>query len=172
MLLDDFKRIRLFVFDVDGVMTDVSIIVIEDGNHLRRMNIKDGYALQLAARQGYGLLVMSGSDTPAVISRMNKLGITDVRTRVTDKLSLLREFMAQRGFKNDEVLYMGDDLPDLDVVKFVGLGCCPADAVPEIKEAAKYISPFKGGELCVRDVIEKVLKQNGHWYHLTDISSR
>jgi 3-deoxy-D-manno-octulosonate 8-phosphate phosphatase (KDO 8-P phosphatase) len=128
--------------------------------------------LQLAVKQGYGMLVVSGSDTPSVVSRMNKLGISDVSIRVTDKLALVSGYMSNHGYKPEEVLYMGDDLPDLEVMKFVGLSCCPADAVPEIRQAAKYISPFDGGEACVRDVIEKVLKQNGHWYHLPDVSSR
>ncbi|RYY23866.1 MAG: 3-deoxy-D-manno-octulosonate 8-phosphate phosphatase [Chitinophagaceae bacterium] len=172
MLLDQFKNVRLFVFDVDGVLTDGTIVVMDDGNHLRRMNVKDGYALQLAVKQGYDVMVISGSDAPSVVGRMKKLGIPDVHIKVLDKLGCLQSYLANKDYGAAEVLYMGDDLPDLEVMQFAGLSCCPSDAVPEIKQTARYISPFEGGEGCVRDVIEKVLKQNRHWYHLAEIASR
>ena len=172
MLLDQFKTVRLFVFDVDGVLTDGTILVMDDGNHLRRMNVKDGYALQLAVKQGYDVMVISGSDAPSIVGRMKKLGIPDVHIKVTDKLGCLKAYLAQKEYGPAEVLYMGDDMPDLEVMQFSALGCCPSDAVAEVKQAARYISPFKGGEGCVRDVIEKVLKQNRHWYHLSDVASR
>ncbi len=172
MLLDQFKTVRLFVFDMDGVLTDGTILVMEDGNHLRRMNVKDGYALQLAVKQGYDVMVISGSDAPSVVGRMKKLGIADVHIKVLDKLGHLKSYLEQKDYTAAEVLYMGDDLPDLEVMQFAGLSCCPADAVPEVKAVANYISPFKGGDACVRDVIEKVLKQNRHWYHLQDVASR
>lgn len=171
-LLDLFKHIRLFVFDVDGVLTDGSILIIETGNFIRRMSVKDGYALQLAVKKGYDIMVISGSDAEAVVVRMNKLGITNVNMKVTDKLDCLRNYMNQKKYDASQVLFMGDDIPDIAAMEFAGLACCPADAAPEVKEISKYISPAKGGENCVRDVIEKVLKLNHHWQHVEDVASR
>jgi 3-deoxy-D-manno-octulosonate 8-phosphate phosphatase (KDO 8-P phosphatase) len=172
LLLDVFKPIRLFVFDVDGVLTDGSILVIDGGNYIRRMSVKDGYALQLAKKKGYDLMVISGSDAPAVEERMQKLGISNVHMKVTDKRSCLDEYVASKGYERSHVLFMGDDMPDIEAMGAAGLSCCPADAVAEVKAVALYISPFKGGETCARDVIEKVLKLNGHWQHIEDVASR
>ena len=172
LLLDLFKPIRLFVFDVDGVLTDGTILITGDGNYIRKMNVKDGYALQLAKKKGYAIMIISGSDAPAVQERMKKLGITDVHMKVTDKLHYLEEYMNTNKYERSQVLFMGDDMPDLEAMAYAGLACCPADAVPEAKAAATYISPYKGGETCVRDVIEKVLKLNNHWQHIEDVASR
>lgn len=171
-LLDLFKPVKLFVFDVDGVLTDGSILIVESGNYPRKMSVKDGYALQLAVKKGYDIMVISGSDAEAVVTRMHKLGIQNVRMKTYNKLASLQEYVASKGYKIEEVLYMGDDIPDAEVMQYVGVPCCPADAVAEIKAVSKYISPFKGGETCVRDVIEKVLKLNRHWQHIEDVASR
>jgi 3-deoxy-D-manno-octulosonate 8-phosphate phosphatase (KDO 8-P phosphatase) len=171
-LLDLFKPIRLFVFDVDGVLTDGSVLIVETGNFIRRMSVKDGYAMQLAIKKGYDIMVISGSDAEAVVVRMNKLGIQNVHMKVTNKVGLLRDYVALKNYEVSEVLFMGDDMPDVEALQYAGLACCPADAVPEVKEVARYISPFRGGDACVRDVIEKVLKLNGHWQHVEDIASR
>lgn len=171
-ILPLFKSITVFVFDIDGVLTDGNIFVFENGEQVRRMNIKDGYALQLAVRKGYKVLAISGADSPAAKLRLNKLGIMDVYTKVEKKKDRLGEYLEQHQLKWEEVLFMGDDLPDYDAMKQVGLSCAPADGAPEIKHIAKYISPFKGGEGCVRDVIEKVLKLNGHWQTDTSIASK
>ncbi len=164
-ILQRFQPIKLIAMDVDGVLTDGSLILNDAGlNETRTMNIKDGYALQLAVKKGYQVIIISGaSDTGAVENRMKKLGISDVNMGVKDKAFLLNQKIEKLGFDKDQVLFIGDDIPDYKVMKVVGLPCCPADAVSEIKEISLYISPVAGGKGCVRDIIEKVLKLNNHW---------
>ena len=171
-ILELFKKITTFIFDVDGVLTDGTVLVMEDGLQARRMNIKDGFALQMAEKNGYRVLVISGGNSPQVAERLNKLGISNVHMSVLDKKGFVFDYMSSNKLKAEEVLYMGDDLPDLPVMSVVGLPCCPADAVNEVKEAAQYISPINGGCACVRDVIEKVLKLNDHWNYRVDVTSR
>ncbi|MFT3980528.1 MAG: HAD-IIIA family hydrolase [Ferruginibacter sp.] len=171
-ILAAFRPIRLFALDVDGVLTDGSLLVFNDGQMVRRMNIKDGYALQLAIKKGYHLLVISGGTSEAVKLRLEKLGVTNVEMGVTDKVTVLERYMQEHGLSKAEVLYMGDDMPDRKVMRMAGVACCPADAVAEIRDIAGYISPLKGGEGCVRDVIEKVLKLHGQWNEDEGIASR
>lgn len=170
-VLPVFKKITTFVLDVDGVLTDSSILILNDGQLARRMNIKDGYALQLAIKKGYKILVISGGTSEAVKTRLQKLGIEDVYLNVSAKKEILLKYVSDNGLQWEEILYMGDDIPDLGVMKLAGLACCPADAVAEIKEIAHYVSPVIGGEGCVRDVIEKVLKLNNHWHHDDETTS-
>ena len=165
------KNIKLFVFDVDGVLTDGSLILLNNGEMARQMNIKDGYALQLALKHGYDILIISGGNSGAVKIRLQKLGIQHIFLGVVDKKNLLLNFVAEHHFKKEEILYMGDDVPDLLPMKEAGVACAPADAVAEIKSIAHYISPAFGGKGCVRDVIEKVLKLNGHWNEPNTLSS-
>jgi 3-deoxy-D-manno-octulosonate 8-phosphate phosphatase (KDO 8-P phosphatase) len=167
-----FKNITAFIFDADGVLTDGSLLLLENGLQARRMNIKDGFALQLAVKKGYRILVISGSDSAQVTHRLVKLGITDVHMSVLDKKNFIDSYIKKNKLKKEEVLYMGDDLPDLPAMPSVGLPACPADAAAEIKEVAKYISPINGGCGCVRDVIEKVLKLNDHWQYHPEVPSR
>ena len=167
-----FKNITTFIFDVDGVLTDGTVLVLENGLQARRMSIKDGYALQLAIKKGYRILVISGAASSPVIDRLNKLGITDVHMGVTNKQKFVKIFIANHNLTTAQVLFMGDDMPDLPAMSVVGLPVCPADAVTEIKEVSKYISPLNGGHGCVRDVIEQVLKSRGNWEHTEDIASR
>lgn len=162
-VLELLKNITTFVFDVDGVLTDGSLLVLPNGVMARRMNIKDGYALQLAVKKGYQVVIISGGNSPEVMDRLNKLGVTHVFMKVVNKLSVLENFMLQYRILPDNILFMGDDIPDLEVLKHAGVAACPADAVNEVKEIAQYISPIKGGEGCARDVIEKVMKIRGHW---------
>ena len=162
-LLAAFKPIKLFVLDVDGVLTDGNLLILNDGQMARRMNIKDGYALQLAVKMGYRILVISGGESEAVKNRLVKLGITEVFMNALNKSNILVEYVNRHQLQWAEVLYMGDDIPDLHAMKLAGLACCPSDSVPEIKVISQYISSLKGGEGCVRDVIEKVLKLNDHW---------
>jgi len=169
---DLFKRITTFIFDIDGVLTDGSVLVLENGLQARRMSIKDGFALQLAVKSGYRVMVVSGSSPSTVIDRLNKLGISEVHMSVLNKKSFVGSYMQKNGLKKEEVLYMGDDMPDLPVMSTVGLSACPADATTEILQAAKYISPINGGYGCVRDVIEKVLRANDHWRYREDVASR
>jgi 3-deoxy-D-manno-octulosonate 8-phosphate phosphatase (KDO 8-P phosphatase) len=171
-LLGQFKHISTFVFDLDGILTDGSIYVFNDGEQVRRMNIKDGYALQLAIKKGYRVVVISGADSQAVSSRLHKLGVTDVFMKVENKKRKLQEYVNKHNLQWESLLFMGDDIPDLEAMGMVGLSCAPADAAAEIKLIAKYISPYKGGKACVRDVIEKVLKLNDHWELDTSIASR
>lgn len=171
-LLERFKRIRTFVFDVDGVLTDGSLLIPDDGQMIRRMNIKDGYALQLAFKQGYRLAVISGGKSEAVRERLNRLGMKDVFLNVHDKKEKLLSYAAEYGLPLEELLFMGDDIPDYTVMKIAGLACAPADAAAEIKQVAHYISSLPGGAGCVRDVIEKVLKLNSNWPLDTEVMSK
>ncbi len=171
-ILEKFKSIRTFVFDVDGVMTDGSVQVFDTGEQLRTMNTKDGYCLQLAIKKGYRIVVISGGLSEGVRLRLQKLGIQDVFLKVENKLEKLLEYTREHGLEEKDMLYMGDDIPDYQVMKQVGLACAPADAAPEIRHIATYISSFAGGHGCVRDVVEKVLKLNGHWELDTSLASR
>ena len=171
-LLDQFKKIKTFVFDIDGVLTDGTVIVLSGDQQLRRMNIKDGFALQMAVIKGYRVFIISGGNSEAVKERLAKLGVTDVYMSVHDKKSFLQKMLTDIKQDWQDVLYMGDDLPDLELMQVAGISACPADAVAEIRETAKYISPLAGGAGCARDVIEKVLRQNDHWHFTTTVASR
>jgi len=162
-ILSRFKLIKTFVFDMDGVLTDGSILVDSNNNWLRRMNIRDGYALQLASKEGFGIIIISGSDSPPVLERLNRLGITDVFMKVKNKGAFLKDIAKERKLNLNEILFMGDDIPDYACLQLAGIGACPVDAASEIKEIASYISPYEGGKGCVRDVIEKVMKLNQKW---------
>ncbi len=148
---------------MDGVLTDGNVLVDSNDNWLRQMNIRDGYALQLAANSGFEVMVISGSSSSFVHDRLNKLGIKDVYMNVKNKEDFLKNIAAERRISLTELLYMGDDIPDYFCMKIAGVAACPADAAFEIKEIASYISPYAGGHGCVRDVIEKVLKLNHKW---------
>ena len=162
-VLAKFAPIKLFVFDVDGVLTDGKLILLENGEMARSMNVKDGYAMQLALKQGYEILIISGGTSEAVKTRLVKLGIKNIALGIKDKRQILINFLLENDFLENQTLYMGDDMPDVAPMKVVGLACAPADAVKEVLEISTYISPKIGGSGCVRDVIEKVLKLNGHW---------
>ena len=171
-VLELFKKITTFVFDVDGVLTDSTILLLENGLQARRMHIKDGLALQMAKKNGFRVVVISGANSKPVIERLNKLGIAEVYMAVEDKKVFLGNYIKTHGLVWEELLFMGDDLPDLMTMKEVGVSACPADAVTEVKEMASYISPLNGGTGCVRDVIEKVLKVQGKWIFDTSVTSR
>lgn len=162
-ILKGFKSISCFVFDMDGVLTDGSILVLPDGVMARKMNIKDGFALQLAVKKGYHVLVISGGNSPEVQERLNKLGVLHVFMKVTDKEAVLNQWLSENQVSKSEVLYMGDDVPDLKVMRLAGIQTCPSDAAIDIKNSVDYISTFKGGEGCARDVIEKVMKLRSDW---------
>jgi 3-deoxy-D-manno-octulosonate 8-phosphate phosphatase (KDO 8-P phosphatase) len=167
-----FKPITTFIFDIDGVLTDGTVLVLENGLQARRMSIRDGFALQLAVKCGYRVIIVSGSSPSPVVDRLNKLGITEVHLPVLDKKIFIRTYIERNNLKKEQVLFMGDDLPDLPAMSVVGLSACPADAAPEIKETVEYISPLNGGAGCVRDVIEKVLKGNDQWKFHPEVASR
>lgn len=167
-----FKPIKAFALDMDGVLTDGSLLVLPGGEWIRRMNIKDGYALQLAVKKGYHVFMISGSASAPVAERMARLGIKEVHQGVHNKKEKLQQLMMQYSLQAGEILYMGDDIPDYEVMQIAGLPACPADATTEIKQISKYISPVKGGKGCVRDVLEKVMKLNNHWEIDTAVASQ
>ncbi|HRH58939.1 MAG TPA: 3-deoxy-D-manno-octulosonate 8-phosphate phosphatase [Chitinophagaceae bacterium] len=171
-ILELFKPITTFVFDVDGVLTDGTLLVMPGALMARRMNIKDGYALQLAVKRGYHILIISGGNSPEVKERLYNLGVNNVHMRAENKKVLLEKFMKENNIISSQVLFMGDDIPDYEAMQLAALPCCPSDAAIEIKQLSKYISHLKGGEGCVRDVIEKVLKLNDNWNIDTAVASR
>lgn len=159
------SKIKCFIFDVDGVLTNGKVILQSDGEQQRIMNIKDGYALQLAAKSGYKIIVISGGTSESVRLRFKGLGIHDVYLGASDKLDVYEEVKITYNLNEEEIAYMGDDIPDYPVMKLMGLPCCPADAAPEIINICKYVSPIKGGEGCGRDIIEKVMKAQDKWFN-------
>ncbi len=171
-LLESFKPITTLIFDIDGVLTDGSILVFENGEQVRQMSIRDGYALQLAVKKKYNLVVISGANGVGAAIRLQKLGVTNVLLNVTDKVMVLEDFLQKNQLSWAETLYMGDDIPDYLPMKKAGMPCAPADAAPEILQIARYISPLGGGKGCVRDVIEKLLRLHGNWELESNIPSR
>lgn len=162
-ILSRFKGIHTFIFDVDGVLTNGDLLITEKGELLRKMSIRDGYALRLAVEEGYRVFILTGGKSEGVIDRLRALGIRDIVYGTQNKLRAYEEFLDAYALEEEGILYMGDDMPDFEVMRRVGLPACPKDAVPEIIEISHYISPLRGGEGCARDVIEKVLKLNGVW---------
>ena len=171
-VLAEFKKITTFIFDVDGVFTDSTVLLLADGLQARRMSVKDGIALQMAIGNGFRVIAISESVSAPVIERLRKLGIEDVHMSVLDKKKFVEDHRVKNNLQWEEILYMADDLPDLALMKMAGLPCCPADAVPEILELSKYISPVNGGFGCVRDVIEKVLRVQDKWIFHDDVVSK
>jgi len=155
--------ITTFIFDVDGVLTNGDIIVTTEGEQYRTMNTKDGYAITTALKQGYKICIISGGSNEGVRNRLEKLGVKDVFLGTHEKVSFLKDNMATNKLNTNELIYIGDDLPDYQVMQLVALPCCPQDAVPEIKAISKYISHKNGGRGVVRDVIEQVMKVQGKW---------
>ena len=157
--------VRAFVFDFDGVMTDGSVWVYADRETVRCGNIKDGFAVQYAVKKGYVVAVISGATSASIDNRMQMLGVTQCYTGCGDKIKTYDEFLRINNLRDDEVLCMGDDLPDFPILRRAGVSTCPADAAVEIKGMVDYISPLDGGHGCVRDVIEQVLRLRGDWFH-------
>lgn len=157
------NRISTFIFDVDGVLTNGTIQVAEDGTLLRTMNIKDGYAIQTAIDKGYKVAIISGGTSEGVRKRLNNLGVENVYLGVKDKSKVLKEIANKYKISFTEILYMGDDIPDVEPMLQVALACCPQDAVAEVKAIARYISHKGGGKGAVRDVIEQVMRVQGKW---------
>ena len=157
--------IRAFVFDFDGVMTNGDVWVYADKETVRCGNIKDGFAVQYAVKKGYIIAVISGATSLSIDNRMAMLGVTQCYTGCGDKIKTYEEFLKKNGLRDEEVLYMGDDLPDYPLLKRAGVAACPADAALEVKEISDYISLREGGKGCVRDVIEQVLRLHGQWFH-------
>lgn len=161
--LHKLKDITTFIFDVDGVLTDGTVYMTENGEQSRAFNIKDGYALQLAVKCGYNVCAVSGSRSKSALYRLNSLGVKDVYMGIHTKIEKIKIYLEEKHISPEKVLYMGDDIPELEVMNIVGLPVCPADSAEEIKAVSLYISPLAGGKGCARDVIEKVLKIQGKW---------
>lgn len=171
-LLKSFKQVTTFVFDVDGVLTDGSVLLLENGLQARTMNIKDGLALQMALQNGYRVIIISGGYSEPVLKRLQYLGLKEIFLGVKDKLGFLKSYAQEQGLNEGQMLFMGDDLPDVPVLQHVGMATCPADAVAEVKAASHYIATAAGGKACVREVIEKVLKLNHHWQYQPGVVSK
>lgn len=159
----DLKKIKAFAFDVDGVLSREVISLSPDGEPMRTVNIKDGYALQLAVKKGYKVAIITGGYSEAVRIRFSKLGIEDIYMKSAVKIHDYNHFIGKYGLSAEEVAYAGDDIPDYDVMQLVGLPVAPADAAPEIKSISKYIATQKGGDGVARNIIEQTLKAQGHW---------
>lgn len=157
------EHITTFIFDVDGVLTDGTVTIMTNGDMLRRMNIKDGYALKTAKDAGFNICIISGGTNLGVQKRLEGLGITDIYLGAHNKIEQYNEYLETNAISADQVLYMGDDIPDIPVMKLVGLATCPQDAAPEVKSVSKYISHRHGGKGAVRDIIEQVMKVQDKW---------
>jgi 3-deoxy-D-manno-octulosonate 8-phosphate phosphatase (KDO 8-P phosphatase) len=169
--LNKLNNIQNFIFDIDGVFTDGSVLIQDDGSLLRMMNTKDGFALKHASQQGYEIFVITGGKSTGVLTRPELLGVKkeNIFTDCHDKLSVLKQLVAERNLDLSKSAYMGDDIPDYGPMCYVHLPCCPADAIPEIRALAQYVSPINGGNGCVRDLLEKVMKVQGKWFNLEDL---
>jgi 3-deoxy-D-manno-octulosonate 8-phosphate phosphatase (KDO 8-P phosphatase) len=171
MIFDNLKKVKAFVLDVDGVLTDGRVLVNEAGEQLRTFNIKDGYAMQLAVKRGYPIIVITGGNSAGVVKRLKGLGVQEVHSGIANKIEKLKEVLSSHNLTFEDILYMGDDMPDFECMQLAGLATCPADAVEEIKGICHYISPKLGGDGAVRDVMEKVLKLQGNWQMDTAVKS-
>lgn len=158
------KNIKAFVFDVDGVLSMDTSPLDENGDPVRTANIKDGFAIRYALQNGFQVAIITGANTQRVKMRYKKLGVQHIYLNSFEKISCLENILAKTGLKKDEILYMGDDLVDFPIMKEVGIPTCPLDAVPEIKSISLYISDKKGGQGCVRDVIEQVMRSQQKWF--------
>lgn len=157
------RDVTTFVFDIDGVFTDSSVLITTSGELLRKMSIRDGYAVKTAIDKGYRICVISGGSNEGVRVRLRGLGVTDIYLGAGHKEDRLREYMLDYGIAPGEILYMGDDIPDIPAMRMVGLVACPQNAAPEVKALSHYISHLNGGEGCVRDIIQQVMKVQGQW---------
>lgn len=160
---EDLMKVKAFAFDVDGVLSSQIIPLHPSGEPMRTANIKDGFIMQLAVKLGYKMAIITGGTTEAVRKRYINLGIEDVYLGISDKLPVFEQWLDKQGLKAEEVMYMGDDMPDFPVMKITGVPVAPRDAVEEIKSLCKYISDKDGGQGCVRDVMEQVLRAQGKW---------
>ncbi|MBC7425511.1 MAG: HAD-IIIA family hydrolase [Bacteroidia bacterium] len=168
LIYDKLINAKAFIFDVDGVMTTGQVLVTEEGMMLRSFNIKDGYAIQHAVKAGYPICIISGGKSSGITKRFEVLGVKDIYIGQSDKQAAYDEFKTKYNLADSDIIYMGDDMPDLPIMKQVGIACCPADAAVDILQVANYISPLNGGQGCVRDILEKTLKLQKLW--MNDLS--
>ena len=163
MINYDLTKIKAVIFDIDGVLSSETITLSSEGVPLRTVNIKDGYAIQLAMKLGLRIAIMTGAKVSSVRVRYEGLGVEDIYLGCAVKIETYNQFLEKYGLTDEEIMYMGDDIPDLEIMRRVGCPVCPKDACPEIKEASVYISDRIGGHGCGRDVIEQVLRAQGKW---------
>lgn len=156
-------KVNTLMFDIDGVITDGKVFVMESGEVVRNMNSKDGYAIHLAVQKKYNIVVISGGNNKAIKSMLERAGVQHIFINQHDKLQCYKDFIYTNNISDEQVMYMGDDLPDYEVMKRVGVACCPNNSAPEIKEICSYVSLKDGGEGCVRDIIEQVMRVQGTW---------
>ncbi|HUS87688.1 MAG TPA: HAD hydrolase family protein [Bacteroidales bacterium] len=161
--IEDLRNIKAFIFDIDGVLSQQTIMLNGDGEPIRTINLRDGYALQLAVKKGYRIAVISGGNSISFKKRLLALGVKHIYLQCFDKKMAFNEFLTIEKLDPAEILYMGDDIPDYEAMNAAGIAVCPTDADSEIKQISQYISDRKGGEGCVRDVIEQVLRLHGNW---------
>lgn len=162
-LFDKLRAVKGFVFDVDGVFTNNTVLITEEGDLLRTMNVRDGQVVKWALQAGYQVGIITGGRSEGTKKRLTALGITEYYSGVAEKLPVFQAFLENTGLLSSDVCYMGDDIPDIPVLRKVIVSACPADAVPEVMEICDYISPIPGGNGCVRDILEKVMKLQGKW---------
>lgn len=160
---EQLHNVKAFAFDVDGVFTDGIILIHPSGELLRTSNTRDGYAVHKAVQLGFPVAIISGGKSESVRERFKGIGVTDIYLGTTDKVEALEDFRFKYGLELSDILFMGDDLPDWEVMQRVGFPTCPADAAPEIIAISAYVSSYGGGKGCVRDIIEQVLKLKGLW---------
>lgn len=163
MINYDLKKIRAVIFDVDGVLSRSTITLHPSGDPMRTVNIKDGYAIQLAMKQGLRIVILTGAWTESIRIRYERLGVEDIYLKCAVKIKTYVDFKAKYNLSDDEIIYMGDDIPDYEVMRRVGCPVCPKDACPDIKSISVYVSDAEGGMGCGRDVIEQVLRAQGKW---------
>lgn len=157
------KNIKTLIFDIDGVFTDNRVILIPGMEPVRTFSARDGYALHYAIKKGLRIVIITGGKSESVEERLHEMGVNEIYVGIKNKEKKLQEFIAETNSNIDEILYMGDDIPDMQVMSLVALACCPQDAVNEVKSICNYVSPIKGGQGCVRDIIEQTLKVQGKW---------
>ena len=160
---EDIAKVEAIVLDVDGVMTDGGIIPTPEGDFIRRYHAKDGYAIAAALREGMKICVISGGRGRMLENRLTMLGVTKIYLNCMDKVHAMREFFEEYGINPENVIYMGDDIPDLECMRLVGIPVCPADACMEVVEASRYVSEFDGGHGAVRDIVEQVMRAQDKW---------
>ena len=160
---ENLKNIKAFIFDVDGVLTDGKLLISETGELLRSMNVKDGFAMKFAIDNGFKIGIISGGTNEAVRKRLSDLGIEEIHLKSHNKIVPFNDFKDKYGFLAENILVMGDDIPDIPIIKAAGIGCCPQDAVQEVKNSSDYISQKSGGMGAVRDIIEQVMKIHKKW---------
>ena len=157
------NKIKTFIFDVDGVLTDGKVLITSEGEVYRAFDTKDGFALRCALMQGFRIVIITGGNNEGVKRRFKEFGIYDIYMGSLNKIDAYQDLIDNYSLKTEEILYVGDDIPDIPVMEKVGVSCCPSDAVPDVKEIVDYVSHKKGGEGCIREIIEQVLKVQGKW---------